>query len=115
MEINVYRVDIYKNDIRRNSFDVTVEHIACENDTYIVLGDHNFTKLRKKSDRSDHDTTLEKPIIYERNWGITSLDGLSYVLYTEKTKRPETIKSEINAFLDKKYGWLFRVNLDFIK
>lgn len=84
-----------------------------ENNNYIAINDHRFTSLRKE--KSEWDTCLDKPSISlhanDSCWGTRVL----YSLYTEKSKRASTIKKEIEAAIEKKYGFFARgFDLSFI-
>lgn len=110
-----YHVEILKNSDKRE-FEVETFHIGLENKRYVVLTDIHFTKLNKqKRDRNELEPTIDDPMVYAREWGISSLDGIVYTLYTYKKVRPETIRRQISAYINKKYGYLFNVSLDFIK
>jgi hypothetical protein len=84
-----------------------------ENGQRLVIDDPHFTSISKT--KSDWDTCLEKPAISlhanDRSWGTR----VSYLLYTEKTKRASTIRKEIEAAIEKKYGFFARgFDLSFI-
>jgi hypothetical protein len=98
---------------RDKKFEVTAYDVIGENDKYIAINDYRFTSLRKE--KSDWDACLDKPSISlhanETVWGTR----VTYSLYTEKTKRASTIKKEIEAAIEKKYGFFARgFDLSFI-
>lgn len=110
-KINYYRVEVTDplntgiiggdKKFEKQKFDV-----IGENDKYIAINDHRFTSLRKEN--SEWDTCLDKPSISlyanDKCWGTR----VSYSLYTEKSKRASTIKKEIEAAIEKKYGFFAR-------
>lgn len=98
---------------RDKKFEVTAFNVIGENDKYIAIDDYRFTSIRKE--KSDWDTCLDKPSISlfanDSCWGTR----VRYSLYTEKTKRASTIKKEIEAAIEKKYGFFARgFDLSFI-
>ena len=98
---------------RDKKIEVTAYDVIGENDKYIAINDYRFTSLRKE--KSDWDACLDKPSISlhanETVWGTRVM----YSLYTEKTKRASTIKKEIEAAIEKKYGFFARgFDLSFI-
>lgn len=108
-----YDIRILKTGER--SFKTTQYKTVAENEKYIILNDTEFTKLNKK-DRgfSRLNNVINKSSISEWKLGF-SLDGLHYTLYTNKSKRLETIKKEITEWINENYAYLYQVNLDFIK
>jgi hypothetical protein len=117
-KINHYQVDVtdpLNPGIigREQRFEVAAFDVIGENDKYIAINDYRFTSLRKA--KSDWDACLDKPSIslHANNtvWGTR----VTYSLYTEKTKRASTIKKEIEAAIQKKYGFFARgFDLSFI-
>lgn len=94
-------------------FEVTTFNVIGENDKYVAIDDYRFTSIKKE--KSDWDAALDKPSISlyanDRCWGTR----VSYSLYTEKNKRASTIKKEIEAAIEKKYGFFARgFDLSFI-
>lgn len=113
-QIIEYRVDIYKNEPNRNEFKTSYHNIALQNDEYIVLDNHQYTRLCKHK-KNASDPVVNDESIYERNWGIKMFDGISYTMYADHKIRPETIKNQIERFIQHKYGWLTVIRLDFIQ
>lgn len=117
-KINHYRVEVTDPANpgiigRDKRFEVTAFDVIGENDKYIAINDHRFTSIRKE--KSDWDTVLDKPSISlhanDTCWGTRVM----YSLYTEKSKRASTIKKEIEAAIEKKYGFFARgFDLSFI-
>jgi hypothetical protein len=98
---------------RAKKFEVKAFDVIGENDKYIAINDYGFTSIRKE--KCDWDACLDKPSIslHANNtvWGTR----VAYSLYTEKTKRASTIKKEIEAAIEKKYGFFARgLDLSFI-
>lgn len=113
MKIRHYYVEIFKSRTEKNTYKIEKIEIGLENDKYIVLKDISFTKLAKEKNLTYNE--IGKPSIYIRDWKIESVDGIVYSLYTYKRTRPDTIKNAIHKFIKDKYGYLFNVNLEFIK
>lgn len=117
-KINHYRVEVTDPANpgiigRDKKFEVTAFDVIGENDKYVAINDYRFTSIRKE--KSDWDACLDKPSIslYANDtcWGTR----VTYSLYTEKTKRSSTIKKEIEAAIEKKYGFFARgFDLSFI-
>jgi len=117
-KVNYYHVEVTdpsnpgiigaKKEFERQEFNV-----IGENAKYIVVDNYAFTSLRKE--KSDWDACLDKPSISlhanDSCWGTR----VSYTLFTQKTKRASTIKKEIEAAIEKKYGFFARgFDLSFI-
>jgi hypothetical protein len=97
----------------KKSFDAMELNVLGENERCLVVDDAFFTTIKKK--KCDWDTCLDKPSISlhanDTCWGTR----VSYTLFTEKTKRAATIKKEIEAAIEKKYGFFARgFDLSFI-
>jgi hypothetical protein len=117
-KINYYRVDVTSPTDggimgADKKFDRQTFSVIGENNEYLAIDDHRFTSIRKK--HCDWDTCLDKPSIglhaNDSVWGTR----VTYSLYTEKTKRAGTIKKEIEAAIQKKYGFFARgFDLSFI-
>ncbi len=117
-KINHYRVDVTDPSNpgiigREQRFEVTAFDVIGENDKYIAIDNYAFTSIRKE--KCDWDACLDKPSIHlyanDTCWGTR----VTYSLYTEKTKRAATIKKEIEAAIEKKYGFFARgFDLSFI-
>lgn len=115
--INEYEVEIFKDASKENTFVIKNHEVGLENDRFIVLKNEHFTTLNKNK-RGGHslNMTLDDTSIHTRKWKyLPDYDGIVYHLFTEKTKKPEQIRKEIAAFIEKEYGYLTAVNLDFIK
>ena len=98
---------------RDKKFEVTAYDVIGENDEYVAINDYGFTSIRKK--KCDWGVCLDKPSISLRAndnvWGTRA----TYSLYTEKIKLASTIKKEIEAAIEKKYGFFARgFDLSFI-
>jgi hypothetical protein len=98
---------------RDKKFEVKAFDVIGENDKYIAINDYGFTSIRKE--KCDWDVCLDKPSISLRAndnvWGTRA----TYSLYTEKIKLASTIKKEIEAAIEKKYGFFARgLDLSFI-
>jgi hypothetical protein len=98
---------------RDKKFEVKAFDVIGENDKYIAINDYGFTSIRKE--KCDWGVYLDKPSISlhanDNVWGTR----VTYSLYTEKTKRASTIKKEIEAAIEKKYGFFARgFDLSFI-
>lgn len=117
-KVNYYRVEVTDPANpgvigAKKEFEVQEFNVIGENAKYIVIDDYCFTSLRKE--KYDYDTCLDKPSISlnanDSCWGTR----VTYSLYTEKTKRSATIKKEIEAAIEKKYGFFARgFDLSFI-
>lgn len=99
-----------------NEFKVEKFSVVGENDTFLVIDDARFTSMKKRSDKySSFETILNKPHIgfsvNDKVWG----NRISYTLYTDKTKRASSIKSEIERRVEKEYGFFLRgLDLSFV-
>lgn len=112
--INEYQVEIHKYG-GNNTFEQKWFNVLLENNDYIIIDEVNFTRIRKHArGTSELDPVIGRSSVYERNWGITSLDGIVFHLYSEAKVKNETIKRQIAEFIDKKYGWLHGIDLSFI-
>ncbi len=110
-KVNYYRVEVtdplnagvFGSD---KKFEVQEFNVIGENDKYIAIDDFRFKSIRKA--KYDWDTCLDKPSICL--YANDSVYGTraSYTLYTTKTKRAATIKKEIEAAIEKKYGFFAR-------
>jgi hypothetical protein len=94
-------------------FEVKAFNVIAENDSYIAIDDPYFTSISK--DKSFWDSHIDKPSIslYAKDtcWGTR----VRYSLYTAKTKRADTIKKEIEAAINQKYGFFAKgFDLSFI-
>lgn len=114
-KINLYSVEIIKDPRWGNKFVKQEYEVGLENEKYVVIKDLHFTILDKKGDRSSSHHIIGNPSVSEWKTGLDSLDGIHYTLWTYKTKRPETIKREIQAFVEERFGYISNINLDFIK
>lgn len=109
-KINHYRVEIIK-DSTQNKFEHRVLNVLLENEDYIVIDTFNFQSLRI----SGKDKELDKAIIFEMNYNYARMDGIYYNFYSYEGRSAKQIKRDIENWITKKYGYLYRVNLDFIK
>ncbi len=90
--------------------------ILAENDEYLVLDNRRYDTIAKKYREYCAYAMLDRPTIglYTNDsvWG----NRVDYSLYTSKTKRPATIRKEIEAAIQKKFGFfLHGINLDTIE
>lgn len=117
-KVNYYRVEVtdplnagvFGSD---KKFEVQEFNVIGENDKYIAIDDYRFTSIRKE--KCDWDTCLDKPSISLHANDSVYGTRVSYTLYTMKTKRAATIKKEIEAAIEKKYGFFARgFDLSFI-
>jgi hypothetical protein len=117
-KINHYKVEVIDPANpgiigRDKKFEVAAYDVIGENEKYVAINDYCFTSIKKE--KCDWGTCLEKPSISlyanDNCWGTS----VTYSLYTEKTKRASTIKTEIEAAIKKKYGFFARgFDLSFI-
>lgn len=118
--INYYKVGILKNG--ESYFEQTEVGVALENDQWIVLDFRNFDKVTKDKNYEHSYPRIGVHRIWKRDnetgyfsnhreWG----NGVFYKLYSETKKRPSTIRKEIEAFLEEKFGYLASIDLSFIK
>jgi hypothetical protein len=107
-KINHYRVEV--TDPRNSGiigpekkFEAMELNVIGENEHCLAVDNAWFTTIKKK--KCDWDTCLDQPSISlhanDSCWGTR----VTYSLYTEKTKRASTIKKEIEAAIEKKYGF----------
>lgn len=117
-KINYYRVEVtdpLHSGIlgREKKFEAEQFNVIGENEKYIAIDDFRFSSIRKQ--KADWDTCIDQPSISlyanDNVWGTR----ITYTLYTQKTKRAATIKKEIEAAIEKKYGFFARgFDLSFI-
>ena len=98
---------------KERSFKAEMLSVVAENAKYLVLDNDHFTRVRKE--KYDYDTCLNKPEISlhanDSVWG----NRVTYTLYATKDKRRSTIRREIEAAIERKYGFFVRgFNLSFI-
>lgn len=117
-KINYYRVEVtdpmnggvFGNE---KKFEAVQFNVIGENERYIAIDNYNFTAIRKE--KCDWDTCLDKPSICLYANDNVYGTRVSYTLFTEKVKRAATIKKEIEAAIQKKYGFFSRgFDLSFI-
>ena len=116
--INRYRVEV--NDPvnggiigAEKKFERVEFKVIGENERRLVIDDPFFTSISKV--KSGWDTCLEKPAISLHANDTYGGTRVTYSLYTEKTKRASTIRKEIEAAIEKKYGFFARgFDLSFI-
>jgi hypothetical protein len=118
-KINYYRVEVtdpLNGGILggEKKFEMQEFKVIGENDKYIAIDNYAFTSIRKE--KCDWDTCLDKPSIHLSANDSVYGTRVAYTLYTQKTKRASTIKKEIEAAIEKKYGFFARgFDLSFIK
>jgi hypothetical protein len=118
-KINYYHVEVTDPSNSgiigaKKSFEAMKLNVIGENERCLVVDNAWFTTIKKK--KCDWDICLDKPGIglhaNDTVWGTR----VTYSLYTKKTKRASTIKKEIEAAIEKKYGFFARgFDLSFIK
>ena len=118
MKLHHYRVRIIRNpgvyNWNKNEFISEQVEIVAQNETYIVINDWYFTKIKKE--RCSYETYLNKPSISIRTNDRSLDNGIFYTLYSEKPVKPDKIKSEIQAKISKDYSWLLGdIDLSIIK
>jgi hypothetical protein len=98
----------------KNEHNEEIFEIIGENEHLICVDDGFFSAIAKDKTYEVTRGRIEKPSISvsigDSYWG----SSVRYTLWTFKNKRPETIRAEIKAFINQKYGSLFEINLDFI-
>lgn len=107
-----YKVSIYKKgeklpwhrDAKKDEFINEQVDVLAHNDTFIVVKDWYFTKMYKK--KTSHSTVLNIPSLYARTKDDILDNGIFYTLYSDKPKTAKKIKSEIQSFIQKEFGWL---------
>lgn len=97
-----------------NGFTISEVEILGENQHRIVINDSMFTRLEKK--KSSVFECIDDPTINvytnDNCWG----SGVKYCLYTFKNKKAATIKKEIEAKIQKRFGYFLRgIDLSMIK
>ena len=104
-----HRVAIYKKPVRfsfdKDEFITKTVDVLAENEMYIVLNDAYFTKLELTGDGVCYSRVGKESIcvrIHDHSLG----KGVFYTLYSEKRRRPSTIKRHIEKHIANKYGWL---------
>jgi len=98
----------------KNGFTISEVEVITENESRMVLRDQMFTRLEKK--KMSYFESIDTPSINvttgDNCWG----SGVRYRLYTFKKKKADTIKKEIEAVIQKKYGYFMRgVDLSMIE
>lgn len=90
----------------KNGFTISEVEVITENENRMVLRDQMFTRLEKK--KSSFFESIDAPSIGvytgDNCWG----SGVKYCLYTFKNKKAATIKKEIEAVIQKKYGYFMQ-------
>lgn len=116
MKVKHVDVQVIKSPEHDNKYQVTELEVVAENELYLVLNDTHFTTLRKtKKEGSELNKVINDHSISVWDMGYASLDGIHYTEYTTKAVDPEKIKGRIEQYVEKKYGYLFKVDLGFIK
>jgi hypothetical protein len=118
--LNEYTVRIMKSG--DTHFEVKKVPILAENETWIVLDTEHYEKVTKSKTFDFIHSRVEHHKIYKKDNETGHFEndplfgnGVFYKLHTRKTKRPATIRKEIKAFLDEKFGYLTNIDLSFIK
>ena len=98
----------------KNGFNISEVEVIAENESRMVLRDQMFTRLEKK--KCSWTESIDTPSINITTGDNCYGSGVRYSLYTFKNKRADTIKKEIEAVIQKKYGYFMRgVDLSMIK
>ena len=115
--VDIYSHRKYSSDV--DKFEVKEVEVLGENEDYLVLNDHFFTKLQKSKKGYAIHSVLGKESINIRDGSGLCGDvlgrGVFYVLYSYSKKRPGTIKKEIEKAIQDKYGWMTSIDLSVIK
>lgn len=115
--INYYRVEIRDGKgilERKSEFKKEALNILGENNRYIVVEDWCFTSIKKTKD--SYDTCIDKPSIGIHSGDTVWGSRITYALYTYGNKRASTIKKEIEAEINKRYGFFMNgLDLSIIK
>ena len=98
-----------KTEARRDSI-----KIIGENENFICLDDDFFTAVAKGKAYSVTHSRIEKPSIHFYVNDSCFGTRIRYTLYTEKKTRKQTIKNQIKAAIDEKFGCLFNADLSII-
>jgi hypothetical protein len=118
MKIKHYKVEIADGsgvlrDVK-NVFKCDEYNVIAENEHRLVIDDAMFTSMFKVN--AKYSTCIESVEI-----GLMSNDSfwgnrITYSLFTIKTKQAKTIRKEIEAAIQKKYGFFMRgIDLSIIK
>lgn len=90
----------------KNGFTISEVEVIAENESRMVIRDQMFTRLEKS--KSSCFDSVDAPSIRiftgDNCWG----SGVMYCVYTFKNKKAATIKKEIEAVIQKKYGYFMR-------
>ena len=114
--LNHYEVKILKDRSYPDKFTTEYYSVKLENEKEVVIERYGkFWILDKEEKASGSNDVIGVKSISEWRLGLSSLDGIHYSCYTYEIKNPVKIKAEIESFIKEKYGYLFSVNLDFIK
>lgn len=104
-----HSVSIYRERRRswqeESKFFIEEVEVLAENENLLVLNNSRFTRLEKSGKYDWHDVVGKARISIRTNDSILG-DGVFYALYSEKRKRPSTIKKAIQAKIAREYGWL---------
>ncbi len=118
--INHYKIGILKSG--ESYFEKEKVGVALENDQFIILDVPTFAKLTKNKSYEFSYPRVGVHRIYKRDNETGSFanhrtmgNGVFYELYSESKKRPNTIRTEIEKFIDEKFGYLAKIDLSFIK
>ena len=89
--------------------------VLAENEHLYCIDDEFYSTVAKSKTYELSRGRVEKPSIHfstnDSCWGTS----FRYYLWTFKKKKAETIRKEIKEEIEKRYGNLFNINLDFIK
>lgn len=113
MTIFFHRLEIYKKptkySFQKDEYIVREINILAQNERYIVLNDDCFTKIEKKGDGICWSALNKEQISFKNCLGE---QGVFYTCYSEKKRRPVSIKNAIHKKAEREYGWLFSNELD---
>lgn len=112
-EVNIYKEPHKKRYIREKPFVTKVIPVLKQSEYYICLDDPFFTKLEHKKAKDLSYSQLDKPsIFYKHNDSLIYDSGFFYRLYSSKPKKINSIKKELQKFINKEIGFYSSINLD---
>jgi len=112
-KIKLYEVRILESG--KNTFETKEYEVLAENDTWIVLNTNHFEKVTKTKTFEFCNCRIDKARIDIRTRDKLLGNGVFYKFFTYKTKKPSTIRNEINKRVSEEYGFLSNIDLSFIK
>lgn len=100
---------------KKNSFEMTKVKIVAENERYLIINDMHLSKYYKKNEKDN----ILYPSLERISISINTNDRLygtsvRYSLLTNKIKKCEKIKQEIEAAINDKIGDFCKPDLSFI-